>query len=132
MSKINKLLGLLEENASFQLMPDNYERKYGTSLRGEFNTSYRELEAAFGTPNGIDALIGEREEQSSGNKVSSEWAFLSDDGSEFSLYDYKETDIYDEDLPTVEEFRSEPSYDWHIGASGKIDEFVSWLKEQIK
>jgi hypothetical protein len=75
-----------------------------TFLIGYFNTSFETLKKHFGTP-------------SSGDKVSTEWVLHTLGGIEFYLYDYKETDEYDQDLPSVESFRAMRSYDWHIGAS---------------
>ena len=57
-----------------------------------------------------------------------------DFGNIVTIYDYKETDLYDEDLPSVEEFRSLPEYEWHIGAANKAqaEKLMSFLKEKIK
>jgi hypothetical protein len=96
----------------------------GTSLAGNFETSYAKLVAAFGEPNVEDDSY----------KVSSCWGFSMGKAS-FTIYDYKETDLYADDLPSVGEFRERPSYDWHIGANstGKenIDTFINWLSKKV-
>lgn len=93
----------------------------GTSLRGEFSAAFSLLQARFGDP------IPEAD----GYKVSTEWIFTEEKtGEVVTLYDYKETALYDEGLPTVEEFRALPSYDWHVGARSPevAARFVTWLK----
>lgn len=62
-------------------------------------------------------LLGEPNVESDGYKVSTEWSLVLEDGTDFRLYDYKETSLYDEGLPTVDEFRALPAYSWHIGAA---------------
>lgn len=76
-----------------------------SALVGNIDASYKELEALLGPPNG---------EASGDGKVSTEWV-LGHNGQVFSLYDYKETSLYDSELPSVEAFRAQPSYCWHIG-----------------
>lgn len=95
----------------------------GTSLRGYFAAAYKDLVAVFGPPLG----------ESDGYKVSSEWKFVGPNGAVVTLYDYKETDLYDSDLPSVEEFRALPNYEWHIGAEerGTADEFCGFLGEKL-
>lgn len=81
----------------------------GTHLQGYFSCSYAE---------------------SDGYKVSTEWVFTS--GSKvFTLYDYKETCLYDGDYPTVEEFREKPSHKWHVGGREKPDEFIKFLTQAV-
>lgn len=73
---------------------------------GIINASYAELVRAFGEPNGA----------SDDYKVSTSWSIEDAlTGNVFELYDYKETNMYSNDLPSVEEFRQLPSYDWRIG-----------------
>lgn len=80
----------------------------GTCAKGSLRTSFGELVRLFGPPNG----------NGDGYKVSTEWV-LTYGGQPFSIYDYKGTRSYESDLPTVEEFRRLPEYDWHIG--GRVD-----------
>jgi hypothetical protein len=95
----------------------------GTSLRGGITTSYAKLKALFGEA-----------KESDGHKVSSEWVFEDEDGSVATLYDWKQTSLYDEEYPSVDEFRAQSSYDWHIGA--KTPEvavrFEEWLDKELK
>lgn len=93
----------------------------GTSLQGYVSASYASLVEAFGEPSEAD-----------GYKVSSEWSFEDPDTKEvFSLYDYKETALYDDDLPSVERFRERELFDWHIGARGNggVDTFASFIRQ---
>ena len=66
--------------------------------------TYAQLVEVFGEPNC----------EGDGYKVSTEWV-LSDGKIVVTLYDYKETNLYSEGLPTIEHFRERP-YEWHIGA----------------
>lgn len=101
---------------------DNLADPCGTSLRDYVTVSYSRLAELFGEP--LDA-------GSSDGRVSSEWIF-SDDLDVCTLYDYKETELYDCSLPTVEEFRAMPEYEWHIGAKSvnSAARFKTWLLEQ--
>ena len=108
----NNTTGLIEK-ANQRFIRVSYEESpNGGSFMGTINCSYKTIVAAFGEPSDSD-----------GHKVSSEW-YIKDTvtGTYFSLYDYKETNLYDSDNPTVLEFRAQESYDWHIGCSRKIDE----------
>jgi len=91
----------------------------GGSRIGYITLSYAELVQLFGEP-GFD----------DGYKVSSEWAIV---GPRVycTIYDYKETNLYDDDLPSVDEFRALPSYEWHIGGSCDIPRFARWISEQL-
>lgn len=94
--------------------------RVGCHLVGEMAASYADLVAAFGPPTDGD-----------GYKVSSEWTFTSESGQTFTLYDYKATNLYHLELPSVEDFREEPSYDWHIGGNVDPTAFIAWVREQI-
>ena len=95
----------------------------GTSLRGSIITSYAKLKTLFGEAR-----------ESDGYKVSSEWTFEGPNGEVVTLYDYKQTNLYDREYPSVEEFRAQSSYDWHIGANTVeiADKFEQWLEEELK
>lgn len=83
----------------------------GTCLQGYVTASYADLLA----------VLGEPAAESDGYKVSTEWTVTHiATNSCVTLYDYKETSLYDEDLPSVELFRASPSHDWHIGATSKL------------
>lgn len=88
------------------------------SLIGYYTTSYRKLVDMFGPPSDGD-----------GYKVSTEWIVTYND-STYTIYDYKDTDLYDEFLPSVEEFRSKCYYKWHIGGCEEPDEFIAYLNNK--
>lgn len=94
----------------------------GTSLIGYMTASYKDLHRVLGPPN-VEA----------GDKVSTEWA-VKYKGYAFTIYDYKETNIYDRSLPSVRKFRSLPSYEWHIGGHGTLglEEFKRAILEAIE
>jgi hypothetical protein len=95
----------------------------GTSLQEYFTCSYKDIVKRFGPPN----TDGDE------YKVSTEWVFESDSGEVFTVYDYKETSLYDSELPSVATFRNMPEYDWHIGARDKIGAqlFKAWFQSQV-
>ena len=88
----------------------------GTSLRGYVTTSYAKLVGLLGEPNG----------QTDDYKVSTEWV-VTYRGESYTIYDYKETNLYDEGAPTVEEFRAQSSYEWHIGGAHEASAFLQVL-----
>lgn len=92
----------------------------GTSLKGYIVASYSDLHKLFGESSCDDY------------KVSTQWVLTYDDHV-VTLYDYKETNLYDDDLPSVEAFRAQPFYEWHIGAHSKIEAeaFKLWLKVKL-
>ncbi len=93
----------------------------GTYLVGSIHTSYAELVDAFGEP-----LPGDD------YKVSSEWIIRDTlSGKVFTIYDWKETDLYREDLPTVEKFRSSGRTTWHIGGKSNPSDFINWLTSKL-
>jgi hypothetical protein len=97
----------------------------GTHLQGYFNATYSELVDAFGEP-----------EIMNNYKVSTEWAFSADNGAVFTLYDYKDTNLYSRELPSPEAFRLRhmtKEYGWHLGAHDKkvFDLACSWLNERL-
>jgi hypothetical protein len=83
-----------------------------------------ELIDTFGQPEGGD-----------GYKVSTEFVFMnSTTGKVFTLYDWKETNLYDREygLP-VHQFRA-MRYDWHVGSSAskaEEEEFARWIADQL-
>lgn len=90
-----------------------------SSLQGSILTSYKRLVELFGEPN----------VESDGYKTSSEWELVDEKGNLVTLYDYKATNLYGGDYPSVEEFRNQESYDWHIGA--KNEEIANKLIEYL-
>jgi hypothetical protein len=94
----------------------------GTGLMDYVTAPYSKLRELLGEPG-----------RSDGYKVSTEWVFESDDGAVITLYDYKETDLYDTGLPSVEQFRAKPQHQWHIGGNNHIRalDFKHWLMRQL-
>ena len=65
-------------------------------------------------------------------KVSTEWTFKGEGGI-FTIYDWKATDLYGDEYSSVEEFRSLPAYEWHIGAANKESalRFKAWVEKKL-
>lgn len=101
---------------------DNYADPIGTSLKNYVEASYEDLEYLFGTPTISDDY-----------KVSGEWVFTSEDGDVVTLYDWKETSLYDSGLPSVEEFRTRNNICFHVGANSGMAayDFIAWLEEKL-
>jgi hypothetical protein len=95
----------------------------GTCLKNYVEASYEDLEALFGAPMPGDDY-----------KVSGEWVFESEEGDVVTLYDWKETSLYDSGLPSVEEFRTRNNICFHVGAnSGMVaHDFIEWLESQLR
>ena len=91
---------------------EGYERvgieKACGSLSERIIVSYSDLVSLFGEP-----------EESDGCLVSGEWVLQDGHGEVVTIYDYKSTELYDEILPSVEEFRSYERQRFHIGSSKK-------------
>lgn len=99
--------------------------RVGTHLVGETPPlTYATLVAAFGTPAQYEADHG------GDGKVSTEWTFRGADGV-FTVYDYKETALYDDGLPSVAAFRAGPAYRWHIGGRTNPGDFLTWLLARV-
>lgn len=96
----------------------------GTSLVGSVQLVYSDIVEAFGDP-----LKGD------GYKVSGEWIFVDDEsGAVFTLYDWKSTSLYSEDLPSVEAFRANfKPQKFNVGSNRVMltSDFTEWLIEQI-
>ncbi len=88
----------------------------GTSLKGYANFDYKHMRELFGEPN-----------ESDGYKVSGEWVFEATNGDVFTVYDWKSTNLYDSDLPSVEEFRASGVNTFNIGGYNDASEFIAWL-----
>lgn len=94
----------------------------GTCLQGYLVGNYKKIVEMFGEPI-----------ESDGYKVSAEWVFVSEKGDVVTLYDWKSTNLYDDDLPSVEEFRELDQYKFHIGAKDKATalNFQDWFMAQL-
>lgn len=97
----------------------------GTSRMGDINVVYSDLVLAFGQPM-----------ESDGHKVSGEWVLVNEKTDEvFTIYDWKSTNLYDEDAPSVEEFRSiMKRQTFNIGGNhkGNVEEFKALVLAQIE
>ena len=106
--------------AKFQVNPKADTN--GTSLQGYFNCSYKVLEAIFGEPVKSDEY-----------KVSTEWVFEDvETGDVYTLYDWKETNLYSPNYPSVDEFRSLKSYEWHIGGYDDPSDLINFLNKKVE
>lgn len=99
---------------------------YGTSRVDMIPLVYKDIENAFGPP-----------QEGSENKISGEWLFTNEEtGAVFTLYDWKSTSLYDDDLPSVEEFReSESQAIFNIGGHKRgsdLSSFKSFLLNRIE
>jgi hypothetical protein len=93
----------------------------GSSLKGYITASHDELVSVFGLPKDVD-----------GDKVSTQW-IVQAGNTQYSIYDYKETNVYDDRLPSVEQFRARASYEWHIGGfdNKHIADLAEFISEKI-
>lgn len=104
--------------------PNSNAEISGTSFITEVTASYDALRRALGLPNDGD-----------GFKVTTEWIVQGDDGSVWTVYDWKATSAYDGDLPDVETFLTEMQpYGWHIGGrqDRPVEPFLGWLKDEVE
>jgi hypothetical protein len=94
----------------------------GTCLQTKFVGNYAQLVGMFGEPI-----------ESDGYKVSGEWVFESEDGDVITVYDWKETSMYDDHLPSVDQFRSQQQATFHVGGRSRTaaNDFVNWLMDQL-
>jgi len=92
----------------------------GTSFHSnEIKATTKQLIKTFGPDHGGDDF-----------KVSHEWIFEDDQGNVFTLYAWKDTNLYDSDYGPVN-FDSIRS--WHVGSKGKGEgEFVDWIEKKLK
>ena len=98
----------------------------GTCLVGHLDTNYKQLKKLFGEP-----------EESDGCKVSGEWVFKDRTSKDvFTVYDWKQTDLYDTGYPSVDEFRdSDSNYAFSVGGHNskkmEAEKFIAWMKTQL-
>lgn len=107
---------------SFRVITD--VSKFDLSYKqAEIQACYRDLVELFGEP-----LDGGCE------KVSGEWLFEGPNGELISVYDFKSTNLYDGDYPSVEEFREQDWAEFSIGGFKEDDtiKFNEWLKPQLQ
>jgi len=91
---------------------------------GTYETSYNDLVKIFGEPNSEGDF----------EKISTEWNLEDDKGNLLNISDYKVTDIYDPDYPSVDDFRSEPSYNWRIYSDNReiLKDFLTFVYLKTK
>lgn len=88
----------------------------GGSLRGYFRASFADLVALLGPPNA----------DGDGQEVSTAWN-VEFGGEHYHIYDYKQTNLYREGLPSVTEFRNLPAYSWHVGGEKDANALLNAL-----
>jgi hypothetical protein len=96
----------------------------GTSPQESIVVYYGDIQRVFGVP-----------EEGDGYKISGEWRFSDDHGNVFTLYDWKVTNLYASDYPTVMEFRtSDELQEFHIGGNDPAPSarFKNWLMTKIE
>jgi len=102
-------------------------QRFGFAFNLEINAKYCELEKILGKPNYIDAIEGINPfpDNIPLFKSSTQWRFkiYDQEGNElspiaFTIYDWCETSLYEEEHPTPDEMRN-TSISWHMG--GKTD-----------
>ena len=97
----------------------------GTSRMGYMDVRYKDLVLAFGEP-----------EESDDHKVSGEWVFVEEESGEvFTIYDWKSTNLYDSEYPSVERFRNcNHEVQFNIGGNhkGSVERFKSLILKQIE
>jgi len=82
----------------------------GFGLMGRINVPFSRLVQVFGEPTDAD-----------GEKVAFEWIIRVQDGPSdlrgtvLTIYDYKETSLYEPGLPSPEELRRSDFSGWHVG-----------------
>ena len=95
----------------------------GTSLRGNVTISTKRLTELFGLPS-----------RSDGYKSSGEYIFTSENGDVFTLYDWKSTSLYDQEMISPEEFWNQNSLvTLNIGAKSAVGVggFMSFLATSL-
>jgi len=93
----------------------------GTNLRGHIDLDFNKMAELFGQPIDGDDY-----------KVSGEWVFSDSLGNTFTVYDWKCTNLYDSNYPSVAEFRASGVNTYNVG--GKVDAniFIAWLSKCLK
>lgn len=79
----------------------------GTSRQGYAPFSYDRIVEVFGEP----------DETPWGDESAFHWSITFADGTVASLYDYKDSSLYDERLPSPEQMKHDFMM-WHIGGNG--------------
>jgi hypothetical protein len=100
---------------------DNSAEINGTHLLCRITARFKDLKSVLGAPS-----------ESDGYKVSGEWRVIDGFGSVFTIYDYKQTNLYDDSLPSVREFQESQDYKtFSIGGKSDPTGLISYLKGLI-
>lgn len=104
-------------NKKFKIV--NWFKAAGTSFAADFNCSYSVLRELFGEPTNGDDY-----------KISTEWILTDQNGEVVTIYDWKETNLYDQDQLSVEDFRAKKISCWHVGAhkSEAARNLIEWIR----
>ena len=112
----------------FQVISDPneaYESVGGTSLQSYIAIKPVHLVWTFGKPLEAD-----------GYKVSGEYVFKHRSGQMITLYDWKNTNLYDPEISLMPNdfWTSNKNYEFHIGAHGMgiVDDFQEWCPLEIR
>lgn len=85
-------------------------------------------------PNVLIGIFGSTD--GDGYKCANEWIFLGQDGKPYTLYDYKQTSLYDYSLPDpLSPMYLNSKIEFHIGSHGnkKMEEkLVEFIEQQIQ
>jgi hypothetical protein len=100
----------------------NHNSAVGTSLKGYVSLRYKDIVKIFGEP-----------QESDNYKVTGEWVFLNEETNEvFTLYDWKRTNLYSVECPSVEEFRNyNEKVSFNVGGKVYAGEFIAWLERAV-
>lgn len=101
------IINSLEGDRSVVFKP-SYVDDNMTYEMGRIDVSYDDLVKLFGEPNGYGDDY----------KISTYWTLEDNKGRVATIHDWKNTNLYEDDLPSVEEFRKFPSYQWTICTTG--------------
>lgn len=95
------------------------------SRMGQAEFVFSDLVLAFGMPGKSDEY-----------KVSGEWVFHNSETNEcFTIYDWKKTNLYDSDAPSIQQFRANPNPQvFNIGGNhvGFVSDFIALVNAQIE
>jgi hypothetical protein len=101
---------------------------------GEMQESSYRISSIVVPPAKLVSLFGQPG-SSDGERTSGEYVFQSESGEIFTLYDYKRTNLYDNGLPSPNEFWSQQiPCEFSIGGTygQDINNFVQWMESKIK
>lgn len=113
----------MREGEQMNYTLNNMADPSGTSLMDTVRVAPARLVKIFGMPAECDEY-----------KVSGRYVFVSDSGQIFTVYDWKETNLYDDkSAPSPAQYWSfEKDMRIHIGGKDKSDDFKMWLEKKIK